>query len=244
MQVHSKNFSSVHLSLAIAGLLAMVSGCATVSELKKQTPSQLFSSACSIGRGNQKVTGSVWMLAKSKEATGQFPANVEAEDPAHLKLQVTDLINEVQAEILISGDDYKIDTPLQKKSKTQKPMKGTGNWGGIPLRWATELFMGRIPCPTKPEAQLKLGWGEDSSLRVEMPIDGGSHEVFLYRFRSFAGGFWPEEVDWERTGIQSSHVHFKFDDPDTASRNPKKWEATSDRGEVKLRWKDRAVVSR
>jgi hypothetical protein len=62
-------------------------------------------------------------------------------------------------------------------------------------------------------------------------------EKFIYSFRSWGGKAWPEKLHWERNG--GAGVDFKFDDPEDKTASPRKWEAKSVQGEVKVRWRDR-----
>ncbi len=197
-------------------------------------------SACSLGRTTKEVKGSVWLKAKSKEASGQFPANVEAKataEGAELRLEVTNLLGGTEAVISVKDQNYRIEIPEQHKILEQ----GQVSWGGIPLRWATELFMGRIPCPGS-SAEAKFEMDAQGRLVVSVPRTLGSDpERFVYSYRSWAGKPWPEALKWERKGSLPLTVDFTFDDPEDRSGIPRKWEAKSARGEVKARWKDREI---
>jgi hypothetical protein len=75
---------------------------------------------------------------------------------------------------------------------------------------------------------------------VETPASVESDaEKFVYRFRSQGGGWWPEALHWERKGTFGTKVDFKFDQPEAGSLSPLKWEAQSQQGEVKVRWRER-----
>src|SRR6185312_11794511 len=106
-------------------------------------PKLLLAKACAPGAALKAVTGSVRMSVKSRDASGQFPASVQA-GPEHLYLEITNPLGGTEATIQIDGNRYTIDTTKQKHGGVRG---GEGSWGGIPLRWATELFLGRIPCP-------------------------------------------------------------------------------------------------
>ena len=200
----------------------------------------LFADACSPGQANRSVTGSIWMKATSKEAKGQFPASVNAHSPDSVTLEVTNLIGSRQALIRVNHGSYTIDVP-EDQGRRQRQEKGEGSWGGIPLRWASELFLGRIPCPSSDSGsflQMRANQ-ETGELIVETPVaPNGQQERFIYKFHQWAGKPWPESLHWERKGLASTFVDFKFDDPDDKTGSPKKWEAKSPLGEVKLRWTD------
>lgn len=227
---------------ACVAVLVFLSNCATLSSQKKSDPAYWLSRACEPGRTVQKVTGSVWLKAQSKEASGQFPASVEALAPDSLRMEVTNLVGGTEALITVSRDEFTIETPGKKKAAPQT-QKGYGSWGGIPLRWANDLFLGKIPCPSatsfgtlRPERI-----GEDG-VKVEVPESLGlAPETFEYHFRVWAGEAWPDSLLWSRQGAMPVRVEFKFDDPEDITRSPKKWEAKSERGEVKVRWRDRNV---
>lgn len=219
-------------------LILLASGCAQVPVSRDVEPSALLREACAPGSEIQKASGSIWMKAASQEASGQFPATVEAVSPDRVRMEITNLLGGTEAIILVQGREYRIEVP----GKPEKTEKGAHTWGGIPLEWATELFLGRIPCPpTGPEKRLSIG-SEPGELVVSVPASlHGAEEAYVYRFRRWAGRPWPESLRWERKSAPPVAVEFKFDDPEEKTRSPRKWEAKSPRGEVKVRWKDREL---
>jgi hypothetical protein len=206
-----------------------------------ESPDALLNYACRPGMTNQTVTGTVWMKAQSKDASGQFPASILAKAPDHLKLEATNLLGQTQAVISIEGKNYSVDVMTSKGMKKQG--QGHNSWGGIPLQWATDLFLGKIPCPDLSSPQnLKLSVSSSGDFTVQTP--GGANidpETFIYHFRTWDGHPWPESLHWERKGVFSNQVDFKFNDPDLKNNSPKKWEAKSPHGEVKVRWRDRQI---
>ena len=223
-------------------LSAVLWGCAhtPVGLGNAKDAKALLVQACFPGRQVQEVKGSVWLKAKSKEASGQFPASVLARNPDSLRLEVTNLIGGTEALISIQAQKYSIKVP----NREERSEKGYGSWGGIPLHWATELFLGRIPCPAHPDSDEVLSSvDEHGGLRLEIPASvQGDAETYFYQFRSWGGKPWPESLHWERKGALAVAVDFKFDDPEDGTRSPKKWEAKSAQGEVKARWKEREVT--
>ena len=179
------------------------------------------------------------MSIKSKEEKGQFPASVRAVAPDQVTLEVTNLIGSREALIQVDHGSYTIDVP-SKRSGTDRRKRGAGSWGGIPLRWASELFLGRIPCPEGPSSVRRLEVTPEGDLIAETEsANGGSGERFTFHFRQWAGKPWPESLHWERLGRSgrgAARVDFKFDDPEDKTGSPKKWGAKSALGEVKLRW--------
>jgi hypothetical protein len=222
--------------------------CAHMQVSNTESPESLLKEACSLGATNQAVRGSVWMTLDSKDAKGRFPATVEAQAPDRVTIEVTNLIGSREALIQVNQGSYSVDIPDRETGKSRRA-DGVGAWGGIPLRWASELFLGRIPCPSR-EQQSSLGTpgGAPGRITVHMTNTGEllaetPVEKFVYRFRQYAGKPWPEALHWERMGEhlrehQGETVDFKFDSPDDKTGTPKKWEAKSSLGEVKLRWSD------
>jgi hypothetical protein len=197
----------------------------------------LFADACRPGQKNQAVKGSIWMKLNSKDAKGQFPASVDAAAPDQVTLEVTNLIGGREALIKVRQGKYSVEVP-DRAGGIGRRAEGLGSWGGIPLRWASELFLGRIPCPSASTKAPKLQVTDSGDLIVQ-----AGAERFIYHFRQWAGRAWPESLHWESKGYPATSVDFKFDDPEDKTGSPKKWEAKSTRGEVKVRWRDIQISS-
>ena len=227
----------------VAVTFVLATGCSHAPVMEMGTnPHALLVLACQPGMNVKSVNGSVWLKAKSKEASGQFPAVVEAPSPERLKLEVTNLVGGTEAILTVEGRRYKIEVPDHKDRDEQ----GESSWGGIPLQWANALFLGRIPCPDSDLAK-EAAFSKDSAgnLVVETPktLDRLS-EKFVYHLRPLDGGLWPDTLHWEREGIEGSApvvVDFKFDDPEVKTHSPQKWEAKGSQGEVRVRWKERQI---
>jgi hypothetical protein len=233
--------------LIVVACVAFVSGCAHVEQAKgpapRLTPSELFAQACLPGKGLTEAHGVVSMKVKSHDGSGQFSGNVRAEAPDVFNLEVLQPLGGTWATVTIHGNDYTIDVP----GKPEQGRHGFEVWGGIPLRFATNLFLGQIPCPTHVEMNAA------SAIIVSSP-DGkhdqlvvgplpSTNDRYTYRFREEAGSPWPEALRWESSDRSGPIVvDFKFDDPEKNTRSPLKWEAKSNRGEVKVRWRDRNHV--
>jgi predicted nucleic acid-binding Zn-ribbon protein len=243
---------SLSLLGSIVSLGFSLGGCATAqkgsseidsalwSTLSKD-PGHLLEAVCKVGRKTQAVQGRVSVKAKSKESSGQFPASVVAKDPGQLILEVTNLFGGTEALITVDGGVYKIDVP----GKPERTEKGLGSWGGIPLRWASELFLGRFPCPENQDSsQLKVEVPARGQLKTKSPAHFGEVETFVYDLRAENGTPWPHHIVWQRgleNGVFAVKVEFRFDDPDSETLIPTKWEAASEQGEVKVRWKERKL---
>lgn len=222
-----------------------VFGCAHAPRQKEavtleRDPKALLAQVCSPGRDVGAVQGSVWLKAKSKEASGQFPGMVQVKAPASLRLEVTNMLGGTEAVLTVDGPRYSIDVPNHEN----RSQKGSHSWGGIPLRWATELFLGRIPCPAEVSVRdARLSLDREGALVVEtQPSVESESERYVYRLRQLADRVWPEALHWEKKGAFSTSVDFKFEDPEEGTGSPKKWEARSEQGEVKTRWRDRTVT--
>lgn len=200
-------------------------------------PRELLLLACSPGAGVRKVSGNAQMQVKSEEASGRFTAMIEAGAPSDLKLEVLRPLGGTYAILTVHGSDYKISVP----GHPERDRSGSETWAGIPLRWATALFLGRIPCPDGEMLQnSRLSISSDDELQVDVPSTSRwEAQDFVYRFRARSGSFWPEELNWRAGGTS---VDFHFDHPDADTLSPRRWEAKSSRGEVKARWRDRQMV--
>jgi hypothetical protein len=225
-----------------ASLAVLLASCAHAPVEFKGEPREALAQVCSPGAQLKSARGSVFLKAKSKEASGQFPAEVDAPGPDRLKIEITNLVGGTEAIISVEGTHYTINVPKQKN----RSEKGERSWGGIPLQWSNALFLGRIPCP--PTASLS-GTGvtvnkegdvvAETTRTLEAPA-----EKFVYHTRQVADLLWPETLHWEKldsAGGVAVAVDFKFDEPEAGSRSPRKWEAKSSQGEVKVRWRERTT---
>ena len=227
--------------IAAFGTLAIsFAGCSHGPIAHENDPAALLDQVCRPGAGVKAARGSVWLKAKSKDASGQFPALVEAPSADRLKLEVTNLVGGTEAIISVEGQHYRIDIPNHKERQEQ----GNSSWGGIPLQWANALFLGRIPCPELPLAAAgSVNRDAQGALVVETSktLDRMA-EKYVYHLTLVGGTSWADSLHWERKGMDAadtSVVDFKFSDPDDKTRSPQKWEAKGGQGEVKVRWKDR-----
>lgn len=215
----------------------LVQACSTApSKSERDDPASLLRGACKLDGTPHEVTGSVWMKAKSKEASGQFPATVQAKanpsEPLELRLEVTQLLGARAALIEIRGNDFKVETPKQGSVN-----KKASSWGGIPLDWASQLFLDRFPCPADEElSQLRWHWLSDSELEGRA---ASGEVIWKYKFRRWNLKPWVEAVFWQKSPEKSLEI--TRDDPDPSEGWARRWEASSPSGQVKVRWKDRRV---
>lgn len=244
--------ASRFMGLLVGSVLAL-QGCSHApptgsSSKKKPNPQALLKLACYPGTRLESVKGAAWLKAKSKDASGQFPALIQVAGGASptLHLEITKPLGGTYAILRVQGTEYTVDVP----SKQEQNRSGRDSWGGIPLVWATDLFLGRIPCPkSEVQASSRLSIGPEGELIVEAPEGAGRKaEKFVYRFKSEtrADGkrLWPESLSWSssRQDGQPLSVEFRFDDPEERSWSPLKWEATSPFGEIKVKWREREPV--
>ncbi len=232
--------------VAVAACLLVLFACAHVRVVSPISSSTLLAEVCGAsapGYKIQGVKGTVWLQAKSSDAYGRFPAIVEVTSPDSLKMEVTNLIGAPEAMISVRGRHYLIQVP-KRNGEGMRTKRGVDSWSGIPLRWATDLFLGKIPCPSSATLQdAKVALTSDGDLVVETQASLSMEpEKFKYRFRKWAGRFWPEALEWERLGPFHQKVDFKFDRPEDKTQSPLKWEAQSSQGEIKVRWRERNVT--
>jgi hypothetical protein len=232
----------VTLCLSIA-----LTGCATFFPQSNSDPEssnstvagwavdRLLNQTCETGKGAKEIEGTIWLKTQSKEVHGQFYASVLATAPDQLKLEVTNFLGGTVALISVKKTHFEITKgPSEPVSNS-----GSDSWGGIPLRWATDLFLGKIPCPTL-SSHLVLKKEEANQLTIEAPEDPLGAQKFSFKYRKGNDGLpWPESLHWERFSDPKERVEFKFDKPETVTLSPLQWEASSSEGAIKVRWKDR-----
>ncbi|MBL7716028.1 MAG: hypothetical protein JNL01_11240 [Bdellovibrionales bacterium] len=208
-----------------------------MSQEDLKNPEKLISSACSLGRKASRVDGVVSMKVKSTESSGQFPADVAADATGKLRMEITNLIGGTEAVITVDQGNYKIEVP----GKPEQTERGSGIWAGIPLRWAPNLFLGRIPCPDKIAVDGKsLQQPGIVQLKTEAGVQGDA-ETYIFRWNLKEPAPFPDSLTWERAGTFAQKVDFKFEEFDPETQGPKRWEARSSQGEVKVRWKNRKI---
>lgn len=220
--------SSFILSGVAAGILA---GCSTGARIADRDPALVFEDACRPGAASTFVEGSVWIRTQSatnSKESGQFPADVRVSEKTGLVMQVTNLIGGREAEIRVSDNQVRING--------QSPARDGqgGMWSGIPLRFAPELFLGRVPCPPVPQRKgAKIAFNGERELTVQA---GG--EEYRYRFREVDRKLLPTQAQWRAGDVT---IDFTFDDLELATGSARKWEARGPAGEVKVKWRERHV---
>jgi len=220
--------------IAFAGI---VSGCShvNISQVIQGTdPRSLLSQACKPGDQIKSALGSAWLKGAVQNDSAQFPAEIVVKAPSTLYLEAHNLLGGVEARISVEGQIFKIETPDQRK----RVEKRRGSWGGIPLQSVTDLFLGKIPCPSASSlADARLSLNSEGQLLVQVvdPLKG-EVQKFIYSFGIWQQKPWAEQLHWEKQGAS---IDFKFFDPEEMTGSPLRWEAKSSLGEIQMRWKDR-----
>lgn len=205
---------------------------------------ELYSYACELGKGIRSVEGTVRMKATSPEFSGQFSANVSAKDPDELKLEVTNPFGGTEA--LVQVDRYHYEISGTGKDKNEKEI-GFRSWGGLPLRWAAPLFLGKVPCPPI-QSGTTLATNAEGDLLIHVADTHLTEaQEYLFHFKSRNGQPWPESLHWEKPGEKVGHpsqsIDFKFDDPEEITLSPLKWEVTGQKSSVRVKWRSREKES-
>jgi hypothetical protein len=229
------------LVIILSLILVGSGGCTSApkkTEEKIESSQEQLAQICSIGSQLASSQGTILIKTNSKEVSGQFAASVNAIAPDKLRLEVTNFLGGSEALISIQGNRYEL---RGTRNQVDQREVGFGSWGGIPLNWATDLFLGKFPCPA---ATSKLEVQTDSQgnlVALIAPAPDSDGQKFIYHLGEREGKVWPDSLHWERLGSSAVVVDFKFDDPESETLSPKKWEANSAKGLVKIRWKDRSV---
>ncbi len=243
MIIFKKNILKIGL---LAFLAAGLFSCSTLDQ-KTFSSGELFEAACSgrysSGKQTEKVTGSIWAKIESPDLSGQFPATVLVKSGGELALEVTNLIGSPQAWIKIKNQK----TEMKLSAANQKAWQSSSkqlNLGGLPLEFAPTLFLGRVPCPNVlGGASLRMSVVGRKNLEViEADSKTAKKNKYVYEFDSFEGRPWVSGLIFEgflRSG-QDLKVEFNFEGPTSPDRAPRRWTASSNRGKIDVRWKDRA----
>ena len=229
--------------ILLGAMFLVFPGCSSGPKSKnssKESPQVLFKSVCETGKAIKAVHGNIWLKTYSKEVSGQFSANVVVTPSDQVKLEITNIFGGIEALITVDERHYEISDASGKKKTSDQ---GLGTWGGIPLHWASALFRGQIPCPNENDS-IQVNTNSDGAIVVLVAGRADrSPQKFVYQLRTLdSGRAWPEALHWERLSVPPITVDFKFDDPEESTLSPKKWEARSVKGAVKIRWKDRETI--
>ena len=224
----------------ILGASLQLSSCTTLPQIRSgdYMPRDLLRFACSPGEDVKSAQGRILAKMSSPSRSGQFQAGVTVDSGRHLELDVTNPLGGTQAMIRVNEGRYEV-----IDYSDQHPVREFGQdyWGGIPLKWASTIFLGRIPCPeTTPATRLEVS---PAGELVVTWFDAKAKETqqFTYGFIQWRGKPWPASLLWTRDGSHSSRVEFQFESPETDTGSPEKWEAKSVQGQIKIKWRTRQI---
>lgn len=235
-------------SVATAALV-LLSGCASAPLAGEFSDRELMGAACPLELPS-KVTGSVWTKIDSKEMSGQFPATVLVEYPKRLAVEVTNLIGSPQAWLTIAEGKTELRFTAENEKEYGKAPRARDMLGGLPLELAPRLFAGGSPCPSDDKNQ---------DIRVKQTGEGGLEVLaldlrtrvstrYVYFFEKVAGRPWVREVHYEKLargakpGAKLNLITILREEPNDADAAPRRWSASSARGEIRVRWKDRTLT--
>jgi hypothetical protein len=229
--------------LVLLLMALLVSSCASAPKTGKGiSPEILYNSACGESRQVQSVQGNVWLKTQSPELTGQFSASVSAKSPDQLTIEFMNILGGTEAIVTVKGNRYEVNSSDRSPEKRDT---GYGSWGGIPLRWATNLFLGKIPCPVSKKGtsgNLQSFVNDEGELVLTLPKDGSFEaQQFIYSFVVVRDRPWPASLHWQPSDDSKKSVDFKFSSPDEATLSPKLWEIRSAKGAIKVKWQEREV---
>jgi hypothetical protein len=226
-------------------------GCASTPNLSEFTPRELMESACPAdfidGTHPKVVKGSIWTKIASKEMSGQFPATVLVEYPKRLAVEVTNLIGAPQAWMKIENGKTELRFTEENEKEYGKASART-MLGGLPLELAPRLFAGGIPCPSDAKNKDIRVKQTDTGLEViELDLRSRDQVRYVYTFTRYAGKPWVSEIEWEklakgaRRSAKSKVIRVVREEPSSPDGAPKRWSASSEQGEIHVRWKERSV---
>lgn len=226
--------------MRVVFLLVFLTSCAQAPFKTDRTVLERWDEVCAIGRGIDTVSGNAWMRVQSPELKGQFPASIVARRDGDLDLEATNLVGGVEARVRIRDRILQV----QEKNDAEFRVRAMDSWAGLPIRWASELFVGRIPCPLPTESGNRA---EGDSARPEVfrvtDAEGGRFE---YTMTKEDGVLWVKKLVWvHRSGQPALEVEFSSMEAETHS--PLRWTLVSKRvdgstsAELKVRWRERKL---
>jgi hypothetical protein len=231
--------------------IAFLFGCASTPNFAEFSSRELMEFACPAaftdGAHSKVVKGSIWTKISSKEMSGQFPATVLVEYPKRLAVEVTNLIGAPQAWMKIENGKTELRFTAENEKEYGKPAART-MLGGLPLELAPRLFAGGIPCPSDAKNKDIRVKQTDTGLEIiELDLRSRDQVRYIYTFTRYAGKPWVSEIEWEklakgaRRGAKSKVIRVVREEPSSPDGAPKRWSASSEQGEIHVRWKDRSV---
>jgi hypothetical protein len=205
---------------------------------------------CSIGASVISAQGTAWLKVRRGDRAMQFPAVLKAAVPNHLFLEVMNPLGGVEATIKVEGKVFEVQSARESSGE---PRQGQDSWNGIPLRFASVMALGRIPCPPLSEAEPVLPSRDESTqvsnddstseliqYRVPATVEH-PEEHFEYQITKVSGNVWPKRLRWT-TGDRHNPtvgVTLNFEEAEEGTLSPLIWEAESPQGGLKFKWRKR-----
>ena len=229
--------------------LFLFAACASAPKPREFADRDLMIAACPAGL-TKKVNGSIWTKIESKEMAGQFPASVAVDYPRRLAVEVTNLIGTPQAWLTIENGKTELRFTAENEKEYGKAPRARDMLGGLPLELAPRLFAGGVPCPADDKNQdIRVKQTDEGTLEVvALDLRTRVSTRYVYSFDKVAGKPWVRELTWEKLargnpgGAKSNLITILREGPSDSDGAPRKWSASSSRGEIRVRWKDRAVL--
>lgn len=205
---------------------------------------------CSIGGSVVSAQGTAWLKVRRGERAMQFPAVLKASVPNHLFLEVMNPLGGVEATIRVEGKVFEVQSAREPSGEARQ---GQDSWNGIPLRFASVMALGRIPCPPISEAEPVIPpadgsphVGADDStsewiqFRVPATVEH-PEEHFEYQLTKISGNSWPKRLRWSSGNPLNPTVGvtLNFEEPEEGTLSPLNWEAESPQGSLKFKWRKR-----
>tara|TARA_Y100000590_G_scaffold281930_2_gene317122 strand:- start:1196 stop:1786 length:591 start_codon:yes stop_codon:yes gene_type:complete len=191
---------------------------------------EIRASICEQKPKNIQIEGSLWMKVDSPDAKGQFPAEIRVIRKNDILLEVTNLLGGTEAVVRLKNSVLEI----TRGTRVKKLRSKDGVWAGIPVKWAALLMRGEVPCV--------VGLSEVPG-RTDQRVFSNQNETYIYEFRKWNGKPWVEKVIWIPHQSPKDQMVIIREQPEDKTGDPKIISIESRRGNVKLRWKKRKVLS-
>lgn len=251
--------------------LLLFSGCGGKSiqkgEEEKLDAEKVFQSLCSAEAPFVNLEGSVWIQTRSKGVSGQFPADITWKTAEPVTVSVTNPLGGREAIVELTDQEFQVKR-VGKGGKLRTVQRGKGHWSGIPLRFASALFSGKVPCPmgkvssvtwqenylTAIDAEYRYQYAvipktTAASASRSIPSDFFVQKMIFSDLRELSKSSGSKgETRWgpssqnpspKKEGMTEPLV-LEFKEPDSDFYGQaKKWTAQSQFGEVQMRWRSR-----
>lgn len=216
-------------ALCLATAIAWLSGCSTAPVKRIQgDPKLYYSRLCPFPRAqNLSVSGDLAIQIQTSRLQGRFSATARA-DANDLDLEITHLFGGRLAYLGLRGPRYSIDVPMRKEKREGQG----GSWAGIPMDWAKDLFLGRVPCRPVSEVQ-ELAWDDSGRLVAD---------AFTYELEQTPQKTWVKRLTTRSK--DADPIVAEFGEPQESFGAFPSWSVDSKEGSVRFRWTQRNVAIR